>query len=233
MKWLSYFKYDVLFQFRHGFYYAYLFVVLIYIVFLRMLPRETSLFFAPLIIFSDPAVLGCFFIGGMVLLEKEQNIYQTLFVTPYTFSQFIVIRVISLGLLSTFSGILITLGGFGFVKNLFPLTIGLFFSSVFFTLLGFSLAIKAKSTNMYFLSTGLYLFVFMFPLVSIFDFFSLPVLYLIPSMGSLILLRAPFQGISTGEFAYSLFILLLATFFAGILCKNIFFKKIILAEGKD
>ncbi len=233
MKWLSYLKYDVLFQFRHGFYYGYLFVVVIYIVFLRLLPGETSLLLAPLIIFSDPAVLGCFFIGGMVLLEKEQNIYQTFFVTPYTFTRFIITRVFSLGLLSTFSGILITVGGFGFVPNLYILIIGLFFSSVFFTLLGFSLAIKARSTNMYFLSTGIYLVVFMFPLISIFDIYSLPVLYFLPSMGSLILLSAPFQGISPWEFAYSMVILLVATILAGILCHRIFFKQIILAEGKD
>jgi len=227
MRLVSILGYDLLFQYRHGFYHAYFLVTLFYIIILRLLPDSGGEFFAPILIFSDPAVLGCFFIGGMVLLEREQKIYDSFFVTPYKFREFILIRVFSLTVLATIAGIVIILGAFGWRVDFFFYVLGLIFSSVFFTLLGFILAVRARNLNSYLLSASIYCSVFMLPLLYFLDIFLWPVFYFLPSMGSLFLIGAPFRGISTGEIIYSLSILTLGIFFAWNLTQKYFYKHIV------
>lgn len=211
MKILSPLLYDVLFQCRHGFYHAYLIIGSLYVLLLRLMPQDVKEVLAPVLLFSDPAVLGCFFVGGMVLLEKEQNIYESLFVTPFRYRHFIWTRVLSLTALSTVVGLGIVLLAFGPVPHFFSFVLGLVGSSLFFTFLGLGLAFRASSLNNYILSASLYLSIFFVPLMHSLGFFSSPVLYLFPSLGSLLLLGAPWQGISGGQIIYSVAILVVAT----------------------
>ncbi len=80
-------KQDILFQFRHGFYLAYSIISIIYIVLLKIIGDSPASILSPILIFSDPAFMGFFFIGAILFFEREQRVVDALFVTPVTKSE--------------------------------------------------------------------------------------------------------------------------------------------------
>ena len=74
-------KNDVILQFRSGFYYAYMLISVIYIVVLRVLPENLADMALTETIFTDPSVFGYFFMGALIMLEKDQHTLESLFVT--------------------------------------------------------------------------------------------------------------------------------------------------------
>ncbi|WP_335871392.1 hypothetical protein [Bacillus sp. 2205SS5-2] len=107
MKLRSLFLMDVKFQFRHGFYYAYGLVTIFYLTFLFLLPLPSEKMFAILIIFTDPSLLGFFFIGGTLLLEKGQGILNSIFISTVSVHHYLWSKLLSLTLLAYVSSILI------------------------------------------------------------------------------------------------------------------------------
>jgi len=109
MRFLQALKQDIRYQFRNGFYYVYLFVSIIYIAILFKLPNEIQGIVTAMVIFSDPAMLGFFFIGAIILLEKEENIFEALFITPLRVKEFIGARIFSLTAISLLTSFLIAI----------------------------------------------------------------------------------------------------------------------------
>ena len=79
---LTAFKADVLFQIKQGFYFVYVILAILYLIVLSQLGQDIVKIVLPIITYIDPSVLGLFFIGGVVLLEKEQGILALLYVSP-------------------------------------------------------------------------------------------------------------------------------------------------------
>lgn len=142
-------KADVLFQFKHGFYYIYIIISLVYIALLSMIDENILKTVLPILIYTDPSVLGLFFIGGMVLLEKEQGILALLYITPLKVSEYILSKILTLSSISMLAGLMITIISYNGHVNYAYLLVGIFLTSIFFTLLGFIISSKAKSVNDY------------------------------------------------------------------------------------
>ncbi|MGB3635622.1 MAG: hypothetical protein WA982_16385, partial [Rubrobacteraceae bacterium] len=64
---------DLLLQKRYGFFYAGAFVTVVWVALLLPLPDSLLDLAVPLIVFTDLAVVGFFFIAGMVLFEKGEE----------------------------------------------------------------------------------------------------------------------------------------------------------------
>ncbi len=230
MRLASAIKYDIKLQFRHGFYYVYLLIALIYIVLLRSLPEIILHKAATFVIFTDPSVLGFFFLGGIILLEKRQQILEGLFVTPFTASEYIISKVVSLTLLSVLVCYIIMFFTFGFSLNYFLFSVGIILSSVFFILIGFTLSVITKSINHYVIYSPAYLIIFMLPVLDLFNIWSSPLFYLLPSKASLLLMHSVFEQITFGEVLYSIVTLLIWIAIAWIwaykwFCKYVLSKK--------
>ncbi len=142
-------KADIMFQFKHGFYYIYIVLALIYIFIFSLLDDSVTKFVLPILVYTDPSVLGLFFIGGIVLLEKEQGILSLLYVTPLKVTEHIVSKVVSLAVLSMIAGWVISILSYGRAINYFYLLFGILLTSIFFTLLGFLLSADVKNVNEY------------------------------------------------------------------------------------
>ena len=138
---------DIKFQFKYGFYFLYLFLSIIYICIINVFPTFMREKIAIIMIYSDPAAMGLFFMGAIVLLEKSQRVLNSLAVSPVKVSEYILSKVISLGEISSIVAmfIAITLN----LDNIIISTIGTFFSSIIFSLLGLILASKASSLNQF------------------------------------------------------------------------------------
>ncbi|HBF6649319.1 TPA: ABC transporter permease, partial [Clostridioides difficile] len=92
---------DIKFQFKYGFYFLYLFLSIIYICIINVFPTFMREKIAIIMIYSDPAAMGLFFMGAIVLLEKSQRVLNSLAVSPVKVSEYILSKVISLGVISS------------------------------------------------------------------------------------------------------------------------------------
>lgn len=123
------------------------FLSIIYICIINVFPTFMREKIVIIMIYSDPAAMGLFFMGAIVLLEKSQRVLNSLAVSPVKVSEYILSKVISLGVISSIVAmfIAITLN----LDNIIISTIGTFFSSIIFSLLGLILASKASSLNQF------------------------------------------------------------------------------------
>ena len=89
-------RHDVRLQYRSGVHAAYLFVAVSYIVMVRMLPQDMrALVLAPVLL-SEASVVGFFFAGALLHLERSDGVLQALGVTPVTTLQYIAARALTL-----------------------------------------------------------------------------------------------------------------------------------------
>ncbi|WP_067842801.1 fluoroquinolone export ABC transporter permease subunit, partial [Amphibacillus sediminis] len=191
---VSLLKQDIRFQFRHGFYYAYLLVTVIYIVLLLALPESIQSYLTTLIIFSDPATLGFFFIGAILLLERHQQLLTYLFVTPVRLIPFLLAKLLSLFLISVLTSIIIVMVVMGLAVSYWQLALALLLTSVFFTMCGIFIAVRTQSLNAFLVRAILVMIVLYLPLVSYFELWSHPLMQIFPVYSSLFLLRGAIQG---------------------------------------
>jgi len=153
MRWLLVLLQDIRYQIKYGFYFLYAFISLIYIVILHLIPVSARPEVAALIILSDPAMLGFFFIGGIWLLEKGEGLHQYWSILPAKPFWYVTAKMTSLALISTLSGLVIA--GWSGLKNInYPfLGLVLLLGASMFTLIGLSLATEARTLNHYLIVT--------------------------------------------------------------------------------
>lgn len=225
-------KQDLKYQYRQGFYYAYLIVSIIYITILLYIPSEFKAVIAGLIIFSDPAMLGFFFIGAVILLEKGENIFEGLFVTPLKVEEFLLARVLSLSFLTLMTAFLIAIIAIGFNFNYILLFISLLLTAILFTFLGLTLAVRVKTVNEYIMFSILYSVVILIPILEFLNIYENILFYFWPTRASLLLILGSFTGnIAISEILYSLFVLLVWVVIAYKWAYTCFYKYIILKIG--
>lgn len=144
---LQAFRFDLTFQFRHGFYYAYGFITLLYSAVLFTVPSAVRSQLAAAVIYSDPSVLGFFFMAGIYLMERQQGTLPSLLVTPLGVKGYILSKTLSLAVLSVLSGSLIAWAGHGSFVNMALLIAGIAGGAVFFTLVSIALVSRAKNLS--------------------------------------------------------------------------------------
>ncbi|GAA0719624.1 hypothetical protein GCM10008905_07910 [Clostridium malenominatum] len=231
MRILNSVLYDIKFQMRHGFYYAYIIVSLFYIGILRFIPYPYKTTLGTLIIFSDPSFLGALFIGGIFLLEREQNTLENIFITPLKVGEYIWSKVISLTIISLLSSSFITIITFKWNVNIFLFLTGVTLSSIFYTLLGFIIVVYSKNLNDYLLNSFITT-IFVLPVLEYLEVYSSPIFYLLPGKGAIELMNGAFKSISSYNILYSIILLILWCAVAYIILVKIFNKKIILRIGE-
>ena len=127
------FFYDVLFQFRHGFYLVYLLVSVIYIIILFSIPESHRLMVTNALVFSDTSILGLTFVGAILLLEKQHGTLPSLFVTPLRLHEYLAAKMLSLTLIAVPASLGILLIPNGSVPAVRLFLTGVVFSSSIFT----------------------------------------------------------------------------------------------------
>lgn len=200
---------DIRFELRHGIYTVYAAVCGMYLLLLLSMPQSIRLVISPLLIFTDPAVLGFFFMGGMVLLERKQDVLSSLFVTPISPAQYVLSKALSLSFLSLGTAFLIVLPFFIRDLHLLPFFLGVLLTAMLVGLLSIPFAVNAESLNEYFLSSGLFMVVFMPPLIEYFLQSGNKLFLVFPTQASIVLIRGGFSGISpTAQLAAAAYLLI-------------------------
>ena len=230
---LSALRYDLSFQWRHGFYYVYFVIVVLYALALRFFfppYRETLAIF---LLFSDTSVLGFFFIGGIVLLERAQNTFESLFVTPLRIFEYFAAKVASLTFIAAVMSLAVVLGGYGFPKAILPLILGVIGSSVFFTLFGLAVAARVKTINGYFGASFLLMFIVMLPLLGYFGVAGTPLFRFFPTNAVLYLYGGAFFGMRTFSLLVDILVLTGWIIAAGFWAAGWFRKYVLVQIGEE
>lgn len=143
---------DVRFQYKYGFYFVYLVFSVLYISLLHAFPEAWRGKAAILMILSDPAAMGLFFMGAIVLFEKSEHVLNSIAVSPVRPLEYVLSKLASIGLIGTGVGLAIGLWA-GVVTHPFPFIAGVFLCSCIFSSVGLILACKASSLNRFILAT--------------------------------------------------------------------------------
>lgn len=93
-------QHDARLQFRYGIYYAYAFVIAFYVGIIYGASSFLPDWVPALIVFTDPAVLGFFFLGALMMLEKSENVRHALAISPITPVEYFCAKAITLTSLS-------------------------------------------------------------------------------------------------------------------------------------
>ncbi len=220
-------RWDMQIQMRYGLYTVYAIITALYVAGVLAVPTAVRPIAITWVVFSDPVFLGMFFIGALVLFEKSDGVLDALTVSPLGRREYLVSKVLSLTALSTITSLIVAVVGPEFDVMLFLL--GVVLSSVLFVLIGFVAVARFDTINAYLLTALLYLLPTVFPLVG-FIGIDHPVLYLIPTKATLLLLGGAFEvgtPITGLELIYSIGYLLVWIGLAGVLADRAFKRHIV------
>ena len=143
---------DMRFQFKYGFYFIYTVFSALYVFLLFIFPEAWREYAASIMIYSDPAAMGLFFMGAIVLLEKSQRVLNALAVSPVKVLEYIAAKTVSLAFISVLVSVVLALAAG--LKNIPAVLASTALTSIIFTLLGLIAATKINSLNQYMLATA-------------------------------------------------------------------------------
>ena len=151
MRFKNLLLWDMKFQARYGFYLLYGILTAFYVVILFSLPQSWKENVAALLVYSDPAAMGLFFMGAIILLEKSQRVTSFFAVSPIRVLEYVCSKVLSLSLIGLL--VAVVLAAVSNHKSLLLVLSVSFLSSVLFTLSGIIIATKITSLNQFILAT--------------------------------------------------------------------------------
>ena len=138
---------DIHFQWKYGFYFIYFILTVLYVCGIASLPGHWKTDIASIMIYSDPAAMGLFFMGAIVLLEKSQKVLNAIVVSPVKMSEYILSKTVALIAISTV--IAMILGLVSGSNQLLSIAVGTALTSAIFTMLGIIAATKISNLNQF------------------------------------------------------------------------------------
>lgn len=149
-------RHDARLQYRYGIYAAYAFVVGFYIFALtigRGILPEWAIGF---IIYSDPAAVGFFFLGALMMLEKAEGVRAAVAASPATAAQYLAGKVMTLNSLALLACVILMLVH-GTTPNPLLLVVAVVLTSVCFIGIGVPIALSFRTVNGYLVGSGAFL----------------------------------------------------------------------------
>lgn len=138
---------DIRLQWKYGFYGVYAIFTVVYILALAAVPSQARKIVATVMIFTDPAAMGLFFMGALILLEKDQRVNSALAVSPIRVWEFCVAKLISLALIGLIVALILAI--VGNITSIILCMAGVLLSSILFSACGLIAAQKAKTLNQF------------------------------------------------------------------------------------
>lgn len=151
MRKLNVIKGDMKFQWKYGFYFLYVIIIIIYFMIFSFFQGEVKNTIVSVCVYSDPAAMGMFFMGALILLEKSQRVTNSIAISPVTAWEYILGKSISIGIISEIAGMILLLQGH--TRNIVLSSIGIFTGSVIFSLCGIMVGAKIESLSQYIVCT--------------------------------------------------------------------------------
>jgi fluoroquinolone transport system permease protein len=143
---------DIRFQFKYGFYFIYIVFSILYIGLLFALPPAWRMTAGILMIFTDPAAMGLYFMGAIVLFEKSERVLDSISISPVKPLEYVLSKLISLAVISTVVAAVIGFSG-GIISDTAGFIMAVFFGSSLFSSVGLIVAANISTLNEFIIAT--------------------------------------------------------------------------------
>ena len=197
-------QWDVRLQWRNGFYYAAIAVVVGWLLISSQIPEDTLVWLLPMMLMGNMVIGTFYFIGGLMLLEKEEGSLEARTTTPLRPTEYLAAKVATLTGLAVLESSLIVIVSYGVNVNWLALLTGVVGTAVFFCLAGFIVVVRYDSVNQYLLPSILYVSLLGLPLGTYLAGWSHWLLTLHPMQATLTLLEGAWQPLSWWQIVYGL-----------------------------
>jgi fluoroquinolone transport system permease protein len=204
---LSSLRLELTLQRRQKFLHAAAFSGLIWLAVLLPMPHSLRPVAEPYILLGDIAIIGFFFIGGIVFFEKQERTLGAVISTPLRFWEYLAAKLTALLAISLVVAVVVVTIAHGFAYHLAPLVLGVVLGTLLMLLVGFMTSLPFTSVSDWFISATIPLAVMSgLPVLHYSGVWPNPVLYLIPTQGPLLLLGAAFDQVALAPWqaAYAL-----------------------------
>lgn len=153
-----------------------------------------------LLILNDPAIIGLFFIGVMVIIEKNQQVLSALFVAPISRHVYLISRILALSIVCWVCALAMAASALGFTFDWIHFSAGVFGISILSCIAGLYIVSFTNEFMPFTLkSIPILLFFINIPLLNYFEVTNVGFFRFFPAQGSLDLIinsyiDAPDQG---------------------------------------
>lgn len=196
-------RFDFQIQLRYGFLVASVFSIIVWVMLLVSLPLETRTQVAPAIIYLDLALVGFFFISGLVLYEKGEATIYAVLITPLRFAEYLAAKLITLTLLAISISLALILFTTGLHVAIGLVILGTTIMSLISLLIGFIAVAPFSSFSSYLIPSQLPALILYIPIIPFLGLLDGPVFYLFPTHGAMLMLRGAFAGIEGWQVLYA------------------------------
>lgn len=141
---------EFFFLWKYGIIVLYAIFTMFYLCLLGAIPvsaRETT---ATILIFTDPAAMGLFFMGAVVLFEKSQRVESSLGVSPIMISEYVVAKIVPMMLIGCTVATVLCVFSHTYTS---VCLIGVALSSILFSLCGLAVSSNIRSLNGFMIAT--------------------------------------------------------------------------------
>lgn len=185
---------DLRLAWRQGFWLAYALVCLSYVLVLQLFDSGPAGFglrelLVELVVFSDPSVLGFFFVGGLMLLERSEGTLHGGFASPLRVEEWMLAKLGSLTLLAVVASFAVALPLCSSGVRPLWLLAAIVPTSTCFVLVGIVAGTRFSTVNRYLLGGGMLSMPLLLPMLAPLGIWDTPWFELLPSGAALTLLE--------------------------------------------
>lgn len=145
MRTLNLIKGDLRFIQKYGIMMVYVIFTAVYLIALTVIKGTAKEITAEILVYTDPAAMGLFFMGAFIMLEKSQRVNCALAISPVKLDEYILSKAVSLLVPGTIVGVILC--AYAAPHNLLPATFSIVLSSVMFSLCGLIAAVNTDTLN--------------------------------------------------------------------------------------
>jgi fluoroquinolone transport system permease protein len=159
-----------------------------------------------LLILNDPAVIGLFFIGLMIIIERNQQVLSALFTTPINHHAYLISRIVSLSIICWICALGMAYSALGTSFHLIHFSMGVLGISIISCLAGVYIVCYTREFMAFTLKSIPILLLFInIPVLNYFEVTDIGIFKLFPAQGSLDLITNSYlatPGFSSLIFGY-------------------------------
>ncbi len=160
-------RWDIRIQFRYGFYYAAAVISTIWVLVFWNVAEPYKIKYLPAFLLSNLNIGTFFFVGGLILFEKNQRTIDALLVTPLTFKEYILSKTCSLIILGLLENLIVIIFVFkGLYINYFMIFISIIGMASLYTLFGIGFTVKYRDVTDFIFPSMLIMFILELPLLA-------------------------------------------------------------------
>jgi fluoroquinolone transport system permease protein len=213
---------DARLQWRNGFYYAGIFVAVIYVLLLSQLrpalaqAGQSLAPWLPALVVTNMVVTTFYFMAGLVLLEKGEGTLAAQAVSPLRRGEYLAAKVLSLAGLALAENLVIVTAAVGLGEWAYAgagegarlpivfLIAGMLLLAGLYALYGFIVVVRYASVNEFLMPSVLYTAALSLPLLDTYGLAPSLLWYLHPVQAPILLLRGAFEPLAAWQVVYAL-----------------------------